>query len=130
MTTPSGQSAETTHKVGHIVPLWVLVLTLVALLLLTAITVGVTLVSWLDFGRVGNLWIALIIATIKATLVALIFMHLRYEKPIIGFILFVTLCFVMLFMGLVIMDSRAYQPNIQQYRDVDPVRYAPDLLNR
>jgi cytochrome c oxidase subunit IV len=130
MTAPSNQSGPAPRMGGHIVPLWVLALTLITLLVLTAVTVGVTLVPWLDLGRAGNLWIALIIATVKATLVALFFMHLRYEKPIIAFTLFVTFCFVLLFMGLVMMDSRAYQPNIQQYRDVDPVRYAPDLLNR
>ena len=47
--------------------------TLVALLILTAITVGA---SYIDFGS-GNVVIALIIATIKATIVALFFMHLR-----------------------------------------------------
>ncbi|HOO17219.1 MAG: cytochrome C oxidase subunit IV family protein [Phycisphaerae bacterium] len=131
MTAPASPAIETAPaRVGHFVPLWVLVLTLVALLALTAVTVGVTMVPWLDLGHVGNLWIALLIATIKAILVGLFFMHLRYEKPFIAFILFVTLCFVGLFIGLVLLDSTAYQPSIQQYREVDPVRYAPDLLNR
>jgi len=94
------------------------------------VTVGVTMVPWLDLGPAGNLWIALLIATIKAALVALYFMHLRYEKPIISIILIVTLCFVILFIGLSMMDSRAYQPSIRAYRAVDPTRYAPDVYNR
>lgn len=50
---------------------------LVALLILTAITVGA---SFIDFGP-ANIAIALAIATVKATLVALIFMHLKWDKP-------------------------------------------------
>jgi cytochrome c oxidase subunit 4 len=56
--------------------------TLIALLILTAITVGA---SYIDFGS-GNIVIALFIASIKATLVALFFMHLRYDKPVNGVI--------------------------------------------
>jgi cytochrome c oxidase subunit 4 len=78
-------------------------------------------------GRAGNLWIALGIATLKATLVALYFMHLRYERPFNAVVLVCALLFVMLFCSLVLMDTRAYQPDIQAYRDVDPVNYAPDL---
>jgi caa(3)-type oxidase subunit IV len=53
-------------------------LTLVALLILTAITVGA---SYINFGA-GNVVIALTIATIKGCIVALIFMHLLHDKPV------------------------------------------------
>ena len=53
-------------------------LTLVALLILTAITVGA---SYIQFGS-ANVVIALTIATIKAIIVALIFMHLLHDKPV------------------------------------------------
>lgn len=126
MTAP--ESPTTAHReVGHHVPLWVLAATLAALLVLTFITVAVTRVAWLDFGPTINLWIALLIATIKATLVALYFMHLRYDKPFNGVILICALLFVMLFCGLALMDSLAYRQNVQEYRDVDPARYAPAL---
>jgi cytochrome c oxidase subunit 4 len=52
--------------------------TLLALLFLTIVTVGA---SYVDFGS-GNVVIALFIATIKASLVALFFMHLRWDKPV------------------------------------------------
>jgi len=52
--------------------------TLVVLLILTAITVGA---SYINFGS-GNVVIALTIATIKAIIVALIFMHLMHDKPV------------------------------------------------
>jgi cytochrome c oxidase subunit 4 len=54
------------------------VATLVTLLFLTALTVGA---SYIDFGS-GNVVIALFIATIKATIVATIFMHLAHDKPV------------------------------------------------
>ncbi len=53
-------------------------ITLAALIILTAITVGA---SYINFGS-GNVVIALTIATIKATIVALIFMHLLHDKPV------------------------------------------------
>jgi caa(3)-type oxidase subunit IV len=49
---------------------------LVGLLILTTITVAV---SYVDFGS-ANVVIALTIATFKAILVALFFMHLRWDK--------------------------------------------------
>jgi cytochrome c oxidase subunit 4 len=60
----------------------VMLRTLIALLFLTILTVGA---SYIDFGS-GNVVIALFIATIKASLVALFFMHLRWEKPVNGII--------------------------------------------
>src|SRR5690349_14624444 len=59
-------------------------ITLGALLVLTIVTVGA---AGINFGSSSiNVVIALTIATIKATLVALVFMHLRSEKPILSVI--------------------------------------------
>lgn len=69
--------------------------TLLALLFLTAITVGA---SYIDFGS-GNVVIALFIATIKAVLVALFFMHLRWDKPVNA----VIACAGFLFLGIFLM---------------------------
>lgn len=52
--------------------------TLLALLALTGLTVAA---SYVDFGS-GNVVIALFIASIKAILVALFFMHLKDDKPV------------------------------------------------
>ncbi len=71
----SEQAHNTTHEHGG--PK-VYAATLGALLVLTATTV---FVAQFDFGSV-NVVVALAIATIKATLVALIFMHLRWDKPL------------------------------------------------
>ena len=127
-TLPETHGARQAAHPAHVVPVRVLAFTLAALLVLTFTTVAVTWSPRLDFGRAGNLWIALTIATLKGTLVVLYFMHVRYEKPIIGIFLIAALAFVLIFAGGTLMDTLQYQPDIQQYRDVDPnTNYAPAL---
>ena len=54
------------------------IIVLIALMFLTCLTVAL---SYFDFGSLhANIVVALIVATIKAGLVALIFMHLNHEK--------------------------------------------------
>ncbi len=67
---------------------------LATLLVLTVITVAA---SYFDFGS-ANIVIAILIATIKASLVALFFMHLKDDKPVNGMLL--VSCF--LFLGLLL----------------------------
>ncbi len=122
---PASDAHGADEHVGHRVPLWVLAATLAALLALTVLTVSVT--AW-DFGRAINLWIAMIIATAKATLVALYFMHLRYDKPIVGLILIGSLAFVALFIGLTLMDVSEYRPFLTEFRDSPPPGYLPPEL--
>jgi cytochrome c oxidase subunit 4 len=69
----------------HIVPLWLYALIGATLLVMTGVTYGVALI---DLGR-WNTVVALCIATFKATLVVLIFMHVKYTnekmtKPVIA----------------------------------------------
>ena len=45
------------------------------LLMFTGITVGV---SYIDLGKL-NIWISLLIASVKGSLVLLFFMHMKYE---------------------------------------------------
>lgn len=52
------------------------VLVFVALVVGTALTVGA---SFMDLGHVGNQVVGMVIATAKALLVGMIFMHLKYE---------------------------------------------------
>jgi cytochrome c oxidase subunit 4 len=61
---------------GHASPLANYLKSFIALIILTAITVGITR---FDFGNM-NLVVAMIVASIKASIVALFFMHLKYEK--------------------------------------------------
>jgi cytochrome c oxidase subunit 4 len=117
-------SEHATHETHH-VPFWILVAVLVVLLILTVLTVAA--INF-DFGRAMNLWIAMIIATIKAALVVLYFMHVKYDKPIVALILIATLFFTALFIGFALMDSLQYQPAIEDFRAADPQHnYAPEL---
>jgi cytochrome c oxidase subunit IV len=60
----------------RIVPIKVYAKVLAALLILTATTCGV---SFIDMGKM-NAVVAVAIAVAKASLVALVFMHLRYSR--------------------------------------------------
>lgn len=78
-----------------------------ALLVLTVITV---FAASFDFGSV-SIVIALAIATVKASLVALFFMHLRYDKPMNALIFCAGLFFLGLFLWFCMMDAGS-RPNI------------------
>lgn len=102
----SGGSAPRAHF--HVVPPKVLLGVWGALLVLTWGTVAAT---WIDLGPF-NLWLALGIAVVKAGLVALYFMHLRYDHPFHGFLLIAALAFVMLLVALALLDSQQYAPDL------------------
>ena len=103
----SSVSAETgSHGSGHdhaphAVPLWILVAVWAVLMILTFATVAVTRV---DLGWL-NIWIALLIALVKAGLVALYFMHLRWDSPFNAVVLIAALLFVVLFISLALIDT-------------------------
>jgi len=92
--------------VGHLVPVSTLVATGSALLVLTVITVAV---RWIDLGE-ANIIVALAIAFVKATLVALFFMHLRWDRPFNAFTFVGSIAFVALFMAFALIDVHAYRP--------------------
>jgi len=76
--TPAPAGAHHEHDISHDAGLYLR--TLIILLILTGITVGA---AGIQFGSgAANVVIALTIATIKATLVALFFMHLAHDKPV------------------------------------------------
>lgn len=73
-----------------------------ALLVLTGVTVGA---AYVNFGSSSiNLIIAVLIATVKATLVALFFMHLRHDPPINAIIFVSSLIFLGLFLLFPLID--------------------------
>lgn len=93
----------------HAVPRRILIAVYVSLLILTVITVYA---STIDVGA-ANIWIALLIAVIKGSLVALYFMHLRWDSPFNGVILVSALLFVALFIGITLLDTNSYAPAIK-----------------
>lgn len=67
---------------------------LLALLMLTGITVAV---SFMDLGKL-NVWIALVIASVKASFVLLFFMHMKFE----GRVLVLSFLGTVFFLGIMI----------------------------
>ncbi len=95
---------------GHVVPFGVLLGVFIALLALTYLTVAARSIH---LGSL-NIWIALGIATIKGALVVLYFMHLRYDSPFYAIVFLTALAFVLLFLGITILDTIHYQPDIEE----------------
>jgi len=98
--------ADEHHGLAHVATIKVLCATGGTLLFLTLVTV---LATRIDFGAPINLGIAMAIAVLKASLVILFFMHLKYDR------LFHTVVFVSaflaasLFVGFTLMDTSQYQ---------------------
>lgn len=93
----------------HAVPRRVLSGVYGILILCTIITVAV---SKVDLGP-ANIWAALLIAVIKGGLVVMYFMHLRWDSPFNGIVILAALFFVSLFIGLALLDSHTYQPQMK-----------------
>jgi len=83
-----------------IIPYQTLILVLAALLVLTGVTIGV---SYLDLG-VFNVPITLAIASAKASLVLLYFMHLKYEGIAIKASFIGTICFLAIMISFTFWD--------------------------
>ncbi|HMG21153.1 MAG TPA: cytochrome C oxidase subunit IV family protein [Kofleriaceae bacterium] len=94
------------HGLSHVAPIKVLAATGGTLLVLTLVTVLATKV---DFGANINLAIAMAIAVIKATLVILFFMHLRYDRLFHSVVFAGAILAAALFVGFTLMDSNQYQ---------------------
>lgn len=82
------------------VPNGVFILVWVALMVLTAITVGASV--WFP-GRIG-IGVAMVVTPIKATLILLWFMHLKYEKPVFKFMFLSAMLILAIVMGLTFFD--------------------------
>ena len=95
-------------QVGHVVPLRLLFMIWGALVVLTVVTVAVTYIPAELLGPF-TLWVALVIAGIKATLVALYFMHLRWDRPLNGSIMAISIAVVIMFVGGALTDTAEYQ---------------------
>ena len=85
---------------AHLVPYKVFVFVWLALLGLTAVTVGA---SFLDLKQM-TMFTALLIATVKCTLVILYFMHMRWDKPILAYFLIACLLTYAIFVALTFSD--------------------------
>ena len=83
---------------------------IVALLVLTIATV---LASYIHLGHAGNIVLALIVATVKATMVAAVFMHLIGEKSMVFRVLIFAFIF---FAGLIALTLFCYGDFVESSR--------------
>ena len=67
------------NQAGHIFEYKTLLAVLIVLFILTGVTVGA---SYIDLGAL-NIWLALTIASAKASFVLLFFMHMKYEGRVL-----------------------------------------------
>ena len=115
------------HGLAHVGTIKTLCATGGTLLFLTIVTVLATKV---DFGANINLGIAMAIAVIKATLVILFFMHLRYDRLFHSVVFVSALLAASLFVGFTLMDSGQYQhTNIWNPTAPPPAPVGPRPIN-
>jgi len=110
--TTSSPAADAEHG-PHVLPPRVLLGTAAALLALTALTVAL---ARLDLGT-GSIAVALGIASLKATLVALFFMHLKYEHRFHLVVLVGAALFAVLFASFVLFDTAQYRPDVRAHEE-------------
>lgn len=99
------------HDGPHVTPLPIYFAVFGTLLVLTGVTVWI---AQFDFGSANTL-IAMLVATVKATLVAAIFMHLLYEERLNALAFVFGLLFVSLFFIFTMLD-------VFTRKHVDPAR--------
>ncbi len=88
-----------------------LISTFVALVALTVLTCAL---ATLDLGEF-DMPVTLGIATVKALLVAVIFMQLQYDKLFNSILLISAAAFLVLFIGMTILDSKECRPDVESY---------------
>ena len=110
------------HGLGHVASKKVLFGTWGTLMVLTVVTVAA---SKIDLGSAGiNLAVAMLIATVKASLVCIFFMHLKYDKRFHTIVFLSAVLLATLFVSFTLMDSGQYQQDITwQKDDLSPPAY-------
>jgi cytochrome c oxidase subunit 4 len=111
----------------HVLPVKIYVGVWAALLVLTYVTVEI---SYFHFG-VMNIYIAMGIATLKASLVALFFMHLKYDEGFTQVLFVSTLVFLAIFIALTMADTvERGRVDPLERRELEPVPVRPELMQQ
>jgi len=103
-------TSDHSDSMMHVASSKSLVATFSVLIVLTFVTVAVPRLD-LTSGAV-DLIIAMVIATIKATAVALFFMHLRHERGFNVVVFLSSFAFVSIFLTFALMDTFQYQDTL------------------
>lgn len=115
MSDHAASASEGHHGFSHPMPVWQLLAVFFALIGLTIATV---FQATLNLGDL-ELIISLLIATLKASLVILFFMHMIHDKPLNAIMFLSSFIFVALFLGFTLMDAAAYRDSIE-YKEIAP----------
>jgi len=114
-------SAASPHREGydfaHPLPVWALATVFVVLTFLTVLTVAQ---ANFDLGN-WDIALTMFIATVKATLVMLFFMHLAFDKPFNLIIFLSSFVFVALFVTFTLTDARQNAGTLEPVVDEPPV---------
>ncbi len=110
---PHADHAHDPHDFAHPLPLWILFAVFIALTVLTIITVAQ---SNLDLGS-ADVIVVMGIATVKAILVMLFFMHLAFDKPFNLIIFVSSFVFVGLFIMITLSDAHMNSPTFEPVVD-------------
>jgi len=93
-------SAPSTHAEHHVVPLKIYLAVFFALMVFTAITVAV---AFVDLGPLNNV-VMLGIALVKATLVVMFFMHVKYGTRLIPMVIASGIFFLLILFVITMSD--------------------------
>ena len=99
-----GHASHGSEEHGHLIPQGVYAKILILLLILTVITVVVAKYEAFNFGN-WNIVIALLIASVKAGIVGLFFMHLKYENPLIWIYVAFPIILIFIMLGGIFSDN-------------------------
>jgi cytochrome c oxidase subunit 4 len=86
----------------HVIPMKALMSTTLALLVLTILTVGV---FYFDIPSPFDVIVAMLLASVKATLVAMFFMGLYYDEKVNTLVLVFSFIFFFVFVGITLLDT-------------------------
>jgi caa(3)-type oxidase subunit IV len=101
---------------GHIVPIKTYNMVFASLLVLTAVTVWA---ASLEVSSTAHLIVAILIATVKATIVGLVFMHLWFERPLLwGVAIYPIFILALMILGTT-GDASVKKENIPAHREVE-----------
>ncbi|MCA9001494.1 MAG: cytochrome C oxidase subunit IV family protein [Planctomycetes bacterium] len=123
MSSDSHSHGESGHH-SHVLPVKLLVGVWAALMVLTVLTVTV---SKMNLGA-ADLAVAMVIALVKATLVALIFMHLLWDKGFHSLLVVGGILCLGLFIGATLFDREHYEESIQNLERDHPTSRRYDQL--
>jgi cytochrome c oxidase subunit 4 len=88
------------HEHEHIVPRSIYYAVFAALMVLTAVTVGV---AFVNLGRL-NIAVALGVAVVKAALVVLFFMHVKYSSRLVQLVVLASIVWLIILFSITLTD--------------------------